>query len=101
MVGSTPGDSVVVGSDGMIGAGPGNPEEGFMGSEFGTGNTGATGFVGADDAAVGGQGGMPMGGAGNGGQRDERERRRESWMPEEKELWEGPAQDQSASLVDA
>jgi hypothetical protein len=102
VVGATPGDSVVVGSDGMLGAGPGNPaEEGFMGSEFGTGNTGATGFVGADDAAVGGQGGMPMGGAGGGGQRNERERRRESWMPEEKELWEGPAQDQSASLVDA
>lgn len=101
VVGATPGDSVVVGSDGMLGAGPGNPaEEGFMGSEFGTGNTGATGFVGADDAAVGGPGGMPMGGGGS-GQRDERERRREAWMAEETETWEGPAQHESAPLVDA
>ncbi len=56
--------------------------------EFGPGNTGATGFVGADDAATEPGGGLPMpGGAGSG--RRENERYRQAWMAEDADIWEG------------
>ncbi len=48
MAGTVPGDTAVIGPDGMIGAGPGSVEAGgvdagFAESGFGAGNTGATG----------------------------------------------------------
>ena len=59
------------------------------------GNSGATGFVGADDAVTGpgaGSGdGAPMSGAPASGERD-KERRRQAWMTEDVDLWEGNAE---------
>ena len=81
--GFLPGESAVVGSDGMIGTGPGMAE-----GEFGPGNTGATGFVGADDAATQPGGEFPMAG-GSGGGRRENERYRRAWMAEDVDIWEG------------
>jgi hypothetical protein len=77
----------------MIGAGPGGLEpQGIASGEFGPGNTGATGFVGADDAAMDGEagpggGGSPMAG-GLGRDRAERERRRQAWMAEDADIWQ-------------
>ncbi len=84
-VGSLPGESAIVGSDGMIGTGPGMAE-----GEVGSGNTGATGFLGADDAATQSGGGFPMSGGSGGGGR-ESERYRQAWMAEDLDTWEGPA----------
>ena len=72
-----------MGSDGMIGTGPGMAE-----GESEAGNTGATGFVGADDAVTQPGGGVPATGGTSGGRR-ENERYRQSWMPEDIDLWEG------------
>jgi uncharacterized protein YukE len=110
MAGGLPGDSAVIGPDGMIGAGPGGPDAGgldaggldagFADSGAAAGNTGATGFVGADGAAAGtdgamadtasgaGDAGFPMMGGSAGG-RQEAERRRQSWMAEDADIWEG------------
>lgn len=98
VVGDTPGDGAVVGPDGMIGTGPGDlgdaVDGGFADGGVGAGNSGATGFVGADDAVVGPEadsgGGIPMGGAPGNGERD-KERRRQAWMTEDRDLWEGDA----------
>ncbi len=75
----------VMGSDGMIGAGPGIAE-----GESGSGSNGATGFVGADDAATEPYGGLPVTG-GSGGGRRENERYRHAWMAEDADIWEGEA----------
>jgi len=83
----------------MIGTGPGNPGEGmdggFVDGGVGSGNSGATGFVGADDAVTGPSadsgGGTPMSGAPGSGER-EKERRRQAWMTEDADLWEGSAE---------
>jgi uncharacterized protein YukE len=94
-VGDTPGDGAVVGPDGMIGTGPGEGMAGgFAEGGVGSGNSGATGFVGADDAVAGpaadSSGGMPMsGGSGSG---EHKERRRQAWMTEDADLWEGNAE---------
>jgi hypothetical protein len=89
----------------MIGAGPGGAQAegldaGFAENGLGTGNSGATGFVGADSEAAGTDGamageaagpggaGFPMAGGSGGRQRDA-ERRRQSWLPEDAGLWEG------------
>jgi uncharacterized protein YukE len=110
-----PGDSAVVGTDGMIGNASGglgaDGMEGGMvggdleaGGELGVGNSGATGFVGADgavtdgavgdgattDAAGSGGAGFPMGGSGSG--RQQKERRRQAWMAEEADVWESDDQ---------
>jgi uncharacterized protein YukE len=77
------GGSSVLGSDGMIGTGPGMAE-----GEFGPRITGATGFVGADDAATEPGGGLPMTG-GSGGGRRENDRYRQAWMAEDADIWEG------------
>ena len=135
VVGAAPGDTAVIGSDGMIGAGPGGvggqgadgfteggsgfgdgvgdeafagpgldgglPGNGVVDGEFGasglgSGDSGATGFVGADNAAVdsaadpGGMG-FPAGG-GTGAGRRERERYRQSWLAEDVDVWESPAE---------
>ena len=134
VVGVAPGDTAVIGSDGMIGAGPGGaggsggsgevgleagrpgvvgideafPDggvvdggvaNGFLDGDaaggLGAADSGATGFVGADGAAVGAEGdqggmGLPMGGSGGAGR--QRERRREAWMAEDADLWEGHAE---------
>ena len=69
---------------------------------LGAGDSGATGFVGADGAAVDagadGQAGMglPMGGGAGGGR--ERERKRQAWMPEDADIWEGRS-DESPSQI--
>jgi uncharacterized protein YukE len=94
-----PSDGAVVGPDGMIGSGPGELGEGmdggFAGGGMEAGNSGATGFVGADDAIAGPAtdpgDGMPMSGGAGGGQQD-KERRRQSWMTEDADLWEGNAE---------
>lgn len=78
-----PSESAVVGSDGMIGSGPGMAE-----GEVGPGNSGATGFVGADDAATQPGGELPMTGGSSGGRR-ENERYRDAWMAEDLDTWEG------------
>lgn len=80
----------------MIGPGPGDlgagMEGGIADGGVGAGNSGATGFVGADDAvtgpASGSGGGMPMSGGPGSGDRD-KERRRQAWMTEDADLWEG------------
>jgi hypothetical protein len=99
ITGESPADGAVIGPDGMIGTGPGGLDAGLGGgfgsSEVGVGNSGATGFVGADDAfadpAAGSGGGFPMaGGPGSGEQA--RERRRQAWMMEDADLWEGEAE---------
>ena len=89
-VGFPSGENAVMGSDGMIGTGPGMAE-----GEFGSGDAGATGFVGADDAATGPGGGLPVTGGSSGGRRRENERYRQAWMTEDADIWEGettPAQ---------
>jgi uncharacterized protein YukE len=105
-VGAAQGDSVVIGSDGMIGTGPGGLDAegldgGFGAGGFGAGDTGATGFVGADDAATDAAaspaGGFPVAG-GSGGGRPEREQHRQAWMAEDADIWEGEA-DVSPSLI--
>jgi hypothetical protein len=108
VVGVAPGDSAVIGSDGMIGMPPGDPggpgldglaEGGFAEGSLGVGDTGgsagAAGFAGADEAATDaadqgatGGTGFPMGGTGAGGRR-ETERRRQAWMAEDADVWEG------------
>jgi hypothetical protein len=98
-VGDAPGDGAVVGPDGMIGPGPGDLGAGMDGGVadggMGAGNSGATGFVGADDAVTGpasdSGGGMPMSGGPGSGERG-KERRREAWMTEDADLWEGNAE---------
>jgi hypothetical protein len=98
-VGDPAGGSAVVGPDGMIGTGAGDlgegMEGGFADGGVGAGNSGATGFVGADDAVTGpgaGSGdGAPMSGAPASGERD-KERRRQAWMTEDVDLWEGNAE---------
>jgi hypothetical protein len=87
-----------MGSDGMIGTGPGMGG-GMAEGEFGPGNTGATGFVGADDAATETGGGLPMSG-GSGGGRRENERHRQAWMGEDADIWEGETAT-SPSLIGA
>jgi len=109
--GVLPGDTAVIGPDGMIGV-PGSPTGGFgafsddpgvgsfaagdpAGSFVGGGGIAdgnvaagsATGVDGVDGA--GGYGGMPMGGGMGGNNRNEKERYRESWMNEDEELWNG------------
>lgn len=84
-VGILPGEpveSAVMGSDGMIGTGPGMAER-----EFGSGNAGATGFVGTDNVATQPGSGLPMTG-GSGGGRRENERYRQAWMAEDADTWE-------------
>jgi uncharacterized protein YukE len=98
VVGGSPGDGAVVGPDGMIGTGAGDLGEGMEGGfpegGVGAGNSGATGFVGADDAiaAPGADSGdgMPMSAAPGSGERD-KERRRQAWMSEDADLWQGDA----------
>jgi hypothetical protein len=99
ITGDSPADGAVICPDGMIGTGPGGLDTG-MGSGFGSGdvgvgNSGATGFVGADDAlsdpAAGSGGGLPVTGGSGSGERD-RERRRQAWMMEDADLWEGDAE---------
>jgi hypothetical protein len=83
----------------MIGSGPGGLGEGmdagFADGGVGAGNSGATGFVGADDAIAGpaddSGGGIPMSGGQGSGQQS-KERRREAWMAEDADLWEGNAE---------
>jgi uncharacterized protein YukE len=82
-VGFSSGPGAVMGSDGMIGAGPGIAE-----GESGPGSNGATGFVGADDAATEPYGGLPVTG-GSGGDRRQDERYRQAWMAEDADIWEG------------
>jgi hypothetical protein len=90
----------------MIGAGPeGLGAAGVGESGFGVGNTGATGFVGADDAAVNGaagagESGFPMGG-GPGGGRQEGERHRQAWMAEDLDVWEGKPEEVAPPLISA
>lgn len=105
--GVMPGDTAVIGPDGMIGV-PGSPMGGFGafsddsaaggfgsadpagsfgGGGIADGNIAAGGVSGADGA--GGSGGFPMGGMGGGGSNNEKERYRESWMNEDEELWNG------------
>jgi len=99
ITGDSPADGAVLGPDGMIGTGPGGPDAGIDGgfgsSDIGVGNSGATGFVGADDAlsdpAAGSGGGLPVTGGSGSGERD-RERRRQAWMMEDADLWEGDAE---------
>jgi hypothetical protein len=134
VVGAAPGDTAVIGSDGMIGAGPGGvggpgadggaaeggsgfgdgvgdeafagvdgglPGDGMVEGQLGTGglgagDSGATGFMGADDATVDSAAdsagtGFPMGGGTGAGRRD-RERYRQSWMAEDADVWESPAE---------
>jgi len=83
----------------MIGTGPGGLDAGvdggFGSSDIGVGNSGATGFVGADDAlgdpAADSGGGLPAtGGSGSG--EPAKERRRQAWMMEDADLWEGNAE---------
>jgi hypothetical protein len=99
ITGESPADGAVIGPDGMIGTGPGGLDAGmdggFAGGNAGVGNSGATGFVGADDAlgdpAAGSADGLPMtGGSGSG--EPARERRRQAWMMEDADLWEGHAE---------
>jgi hypothetical protein len=99
ITGESPADDAVIGPDGMIGTGPGGLDAGmdggFASGNVGVGNSGATGFVGADDAlgdpAAGSGDGLPMtGGSGSG--EPARERRRQAWMMEDADLWEGPAE---------
>jgi hypothetical protein len=99
ITGDGPADGAVIGPDGMIGTGPGAPaagmDGGFASGEAGAGNSGATGFVGADDAlgdpAAGAGDGFPVtGGSGTG--EPARERRRQAWMMEDADLWEGNAE---------
>ena len=84
-VGFPSGQSSVMGSDGMIGAGPGIAE-----GESGPGGNGVTGFVGADDAATEPFGGLPVTGGSGGGRRED-ERYRQAWMAEDADIWEGEA----------
>jgi hypothetical protein len=99
ITGEGPADGAVIGPDGMIGTGPGGPDAGMDGglgsSDFGVGNSGATGFVGADDAlsdpAAGSGGGLPVTGGSAGGE-SAKERRRQAWMMEDADLWEGNAE---------
>ena len=100
IVGDPAGDSAVVGPDGMIGTGPGGlgegMESGFAEGGAGVGNSGATGFVGADDAVTGpvadsAGNGIPASGAPGSGQ-EHKERRRQAWMSEDADLWEGSAE---------
>jgi uncharacterized protein YukE len=91
-----PGEGAVMGSDGMIGTGPGM---GTIGDgEFGPGNTGATGFVGADDAATSTGGGEYPGNGGTRNGRRENERYRQAWMAEDADIWEGESK-VSPSLI--
>ena len=83
----------------MIGPGPGDlgagMEGGIADGGVGAGNSGATGFVGADDAIAGpaddSGGGIPMSGGQGSGQQN-KERRRDAWMTEDADLWEGNAE---------
>jgi len=77
--------SAVMGSDGMIGTGPGIAE-----GESGPGSNAATGFVGADDAVTEPYGGLPDTGGSGGGRRED-ERYRQAWMAEDADIWEGEA----------
>jgi len=95
VVGVAPGDTAVVGADGMIGVPPGEP--GAAG--LGVGETGATGFVGADEAAVNAAGrsaaegsGFPMMGGGAGASKRDADRHRQAWMAEDADVWEGSAE---------
>jgi hypothetical protein len=108
VVGVAPGDSAVIGNDGMIGVAPGavGADGAFADGAFADGGlgasgaghtTGATGFVGADGAATDAAGqeaaggtGFPMTG-GTGGSGRETERRRQAWMAEDADVWEGQA----------
>ncbi|HTS95879.1 MAG TPA: hypothetical protein VMI33_04600 [Streptosporangiaceae bacterium] len=90
--------------DGVIGGvGNGGFVDGSLPAEgLGAGDSGATGFLGADGAALdGGAGqdgmGLPMAGSGSG--RREAERRRQAWMAEDADIWEGPAQQQVPSQI--
>ncbi len=116
--GTVPGDTAVIGPDGMIGV-PGSPMGGFgaFAGEPVAGESGVSGFAGADaggpfagagggmadgNVAAGGvagaegadgvggmgYGGMPMGG-GVGGSNNEKDRYRQSWMNEDADLWNG------------
>jgi hypothetical protein len=99
ITGGSPADGAVLGPDGMIGTGPGGldagADGGFGSADIGVGNSGATGFVGADDAlgdqAADSGGGLPVtGGSGSG--EPAKERRRQAWMMEDADLWEGNAE---------
>jgi uncharacterized protein YukE len=76
------GESAVMDSDGMIGTGPG-----IAGGEAGPSDTGATGFLGADDAAT--QPGDEFSSTGSSAGRRENERYRQAWMAEDVDIWEG------------
>ncbi len=98
MVGVAPGDSAVMGADGMIGVAPGPGAEGLGGGladgGIGVGDAAAAGTVGADGAIAGnaagsGMTGLPM--MGSAGGRQEMERRRQSWMAEDADVWEAEA----------
>ncbi len=113
VVGVAPGDSAVIGSDGMIGVAPGDPgamgadgafADGSLGASGPGSTTGVTGFVGADGAATDAAGqeaaggtGFPMTG-GAGGSRRETERRRQAWMAEDTDVWEGQAETAPAQI---
>ena len=112
VVGVVPGDSAVIGSDGMIGVAPGvvgadgTLADGGLGASGAGSTTGATGFVGADGAATDAAGqeaaggtGFPMTG-GAGGSRRETERRRQAWIAEDADVWEGQA-DTAPSQISA
>jgi uncharacterized protein YukE len=108
--GVMPGDTAVIGPDGMIGVpgspmggfgafssdsaaggfGPGDPAGSFGGGGIADGNIAAGSVSGADGAdGVGGYGGFPMGGGVGGRNNNEKERYRDSWMNEDEELWNG------------
>lgn len=85
MAGVAPGDSAIMGADGMIGMAPAGP-----GAEGLAGQPGAAGAV---DGAVAGDSGMtgfPMMGSAA-GQRD-MERRRQAWMAEDADIWAAAAE---------
>jgi uncharacterized protein YukE len=85
MIGVVPGDSAVMGPDGMIGMVSSDPGAAGLGA----GDASAAGATGADGAAAGAADsgmGFPMSGSA-GGQR-ERERYRQAWMAEDADVWE-------------
>jgi uncharacterized protein YukE len=88
MAGAAPGDSAIMGADGMIGMAPAGP-----GAEGLGGLAGEPGAAGAVDGAVAGDSGMtgfPMTGSAA-GQRD-MERRRQAWMAEDADIWAAAAE---------
>ena len=107
MVGVAPGDSAVMGADGMISMAPDPGAEGLGGGladgGLGAGDAAAAGTVGADGAMAGGAAGSGMTGlpmTGSAAGRQESERRRQAWMAEDADVWEAEA-DLAPALIGA